>query len=74
MDNALFVGCLEIKINSFDQEWTEAIKINDTQTDFHFDTGAMCYVLSYETLQIINKINIIRKTTVPLRSYSGHKI
>ena len=34
----------------------------------------MCNVLSYETLQNISKADILRKATVPLRSYSGHKI
>ena len=73
-DNGSFVGCLEMEINSVDQEWTETIKVNDTQIAFQLDTGAMCNVLSYEILQNISKADILRKATVPLRSYSGHKI
>ena len=73
-DNELFVGCLEMEINSFHQEWSETIKISNTQIDFQLDTGAMCNVISYETLENMNKTDIVRKSTVPLRSYSGHKI
>ena len=71
-DNELFVGCLEMEINSIHQEWLETIKISNTQIDFQLDTGAMCNVISYETLENMNKTAIVR--TVPLRSYSGHKI
>ena len=63
-----------MEINSFHQEWSETIKISNTQIDFQLDTGAMCNVISYETLENMNKTDIVRKSTVPLRSYSGHKI
>ena len=51
----LVVGCLEKEINTVDQEWTETIQVIDTTVDFQLDTGAMCNVISYKTLQSINK-------------------
>ena len=48
-DNELFVGCIGMEINSIDKEWTNTIKINDTQIDFQLDTGGTCNLLSYET-------------------------
>ena len=44
-DNGSFVGCLEMEINSVDQEWTETINVNDTQIDFQLDTGACAMYL-----------------------------
>ena len=73
----LFVGFLSFGINNIDnidQEWMENIMVCDSKIDFQLDMGVMCKVFSYDTLQKLKKVDLIRKAKIPLKSYSGHTI
>jgi len=55
-------------------EWTENIDVKNQVVTFQLDTGAMCNVLPYQTLQNLGQATMLQPSSVPLTSYSGHKI
>ena len=79
-DGAMYVGSVLMvpQINSIRDEdaeyWSETISINKVNVTVELDTGARCNVLNYETFKAVNNKNALMKTSIPLRSFSGHNI
>lgn len=74
-DSELFLGCIDFNVNSVNlSKWTQDVTIDDKQVRFNIDTGAMCNVISLDTLKCVSKDRDLKPSLVPLRSYSGHKI
>ncbi|XP_033745588.1 uncharacterized protein K02A2.6-like [Pecten maximus] len=74
-EDEFYVGYLETEINSLQMEWIENITVEDKSLLFQLDTGAMCNVISLQTLTEINALHkLTSQSVIPLRSYSGHVI
>lgn len=58
-ENSLFQGMINLAVNTI-ENCTTTFQVEDTEVQFHIDTGAKCNVLTIDNYQ---KLNI----TVPLK-------
>ncbi|XP_069128777.1 uncharacterized protein [Argopecten irradians] len=72
-EDELYVGSIK-RDHTEVTEWTQTINVEDGEINFQLDTGAACNVLSYQNVKDLNKLSDLKSTSVPLRSYSGHKM
>ena len=75
-DDELYVGSIgQFNVNTLtDPEWTQNVEVEGRDITFQLDTGAVCNVISCTLVKLVNKMSNLKATSIPLRSYSGHKI